>query len=502
MERELDGRNEFVKTLARGRDATLRAVRSSAAEEKAARQRAEAARRRMQSASDEADRRTAGPLWARGRAGKAVWRIVAFRLWRVAWSKSIPALRDEADRAGREMVREVALWKHRRSQRMRLSTAAAAFLAAGKRCSGFVRLPGTIREEAKAAMLRLRALKGTRRGDREALVACAETLAGIVEKWHELERLSAITAPRTPRPAASEPAAASLKERIYLPIPYAMGKYATAAGARYDHDAPRGSKWYVPVNQPLAKFQRFLPLAYREAPPALTFPPVRHGASNQNLWSLFDSMTWDSIRHINYERTGRRCALCGKQSGNLVRVLEEDGGRRLGTVDCHEIWDWSVPDPETSVGIQRLRGLLVLCFECHMCFHEGFARSAARPRGMELDVRRFLMKRREFLTRMDPVQIATQMKAEAARLRQHADVKLWLVDLSHLGRQDYMRQVHPVFVESNVPGVKPGQIAGLSFVTDTGQHWPAVSARNLHASVADLYRTLPPEGFLSRLRSR
>lgn len=437
--------------------------------------------------ASEAGRRREGPAWARLAPGNVLWRAASGRFWWLLWEEA-PA---DLDRKA-EARRKAAAAARRRGAAMeaegRRYAAISARLAA--EASGLPSLPpmeAGLRRKASAAASA--AIAGESRA--EAFRAKARTLVSVARIWRKEARTAAIASPAVPASAKRPGPLVAMPERVYLPIPFGMGAYAKAAGARYDHDVQRGSRWYVPPGEPLAKFEEFLPLAYRKAPPKLSFPPVRHGASSQNLWSLFDKGTWNRIRQINYERTGRRCMLCGKQSGNLLRYLDPEGERKLGTVECHEIWEWQVPDPDVSIGIQRLREIVVACFECHAAFHNSWARSAARSAGVEDEVTRFLMKRRAFLTRLDPVSVARDMKREADRLREHSGVGLWILDLAHLGQQDYMRQVSPVFVENNVPGVRPRQIAGLQFVTDGGQSFAATSAGEAHASLADLYSLNP-----------
>lgn len=445
----------------------------------------------------EARARRDGPSWAKGGAMAHVWRFASERLWRLFWKESAAEIGRRADEAGKGA---------RAAGRKAAIDAAAARRIAGlpaaleREAAGLESLPpmaAGLRDRAETAVRRAAGLGRGRDPKPDAVIERARDLVSVSRRWRAGAKAAALNGGKRPeRPGAQR--SVVLPERVYLPIPFGLGTYAKAAGARYDPEAGRGSRWFVPPGEPLAKFEQFLPLAYRNEPPALSFPPVRNGASSQNLWSLFDKGTWNRIRQVNYERTGRRCVLCGKQSGNLLRHLDPQGERKIGTVECHEIWDWSVPDPGVSVGIQRLREIQVVCFECHATYHDGWARKAARQAGLENEVARFLMKRRSFLTRKDPVEVALEMKAEAARLRAHSDVGLWIVDLTHLGQQDYMRQVAPVFMEGNSPGVRPGQVAGLGFVTDRGAAWQASSARGLYASLADLYSLNP----LKRLRTR
>lgn len=472
---------DSIEVARRAADAVVRAI---ALEEIKSRSKAAEIRSRIKETKEARATLELPPSWAGG--------VLAGKAWKAAASvlginrKAAATLDGIVARAERELDLQASLWRKRRIERDRFSALSRRLAAAADTANQLSTLPDSLREQARGAGLKTRSVRGKGKHDRKILLDASELLFSIVAAWKQAEASARQAARQCPGEAPT-----TSNERVYLPIPYAMGHHARAAGALYDPDIQKGSRWFVPPGADLAPFERFLPLAYRHKAPKLSFPPVPYRASSHNLWSVFDATTWDTIRNINYERTGRRCVLCGKQSGNLLKCLEEDGERRVGTVDCHEIWEWTVPDPEVSIGVQKLKALIPVCFECHATFHSSYARTAARARGIEDEVRRFLMKRRAFLTRKDPVTVALEMKADRERLQKMSDTRLWIVDLSHLARQDYMTHVQPVFVERNAPGVRPGQISGLSFITDEGAFWPEITATDLHASLADIYRIEP-----------
>jgi len=481
--------------MARAASDAAAAARAARSEEERSRLRLRRLRREADAAAEEERSIGSPPSWASGSVFSAAWHAAAAPLVRAALSRRIAALKRVRGEALARAAAEEALFVRRRAERRRIEAAAKAAAEAARQAASLGPVPHGLEERARAAVRKACGATRSRR-DGESRMAALREIVAIVSEWTEARRAQALR--RTPSAGDDlrRPTGAAVPERIYLPIPYAIGKYAEKAGARYDRDAPPGSKWYVPPETPLGPFEPFLPLAYRERPPKFAFPPVRHGASSHNLWSVFDKESWDRIRHINYERTGRRCAVCGKQGGSLLRALDPSSARRESSVDCHEVWEWKVPDPGVSIGVQRLRGILVCCPDCHLMWHDGLARNMARAQGIEDEAMRYLMKRRSFVTRTHPVEVARQMREEAAKLRAHSDVALWIVDLTRLGKQDYMSHVHPVFVEANKAGVRPGQVAGLSFVTDSGQPWPARSAREVYGSLADLYSHSPrlPKG--------
>jgi len=322
----------------------------------------------------------------------------------------------------------------------------------------------------------------------------------IVEVGREMRQRTAVPVPVRPGPPAAPAPVPARSDgrgsRVYLPIPFSMGHAARRAGALYDPDVRVGSRMYVNLGTDLAPFERMLPLSFRRNPPKLSFPPIRPGAAGQAIWGVFDRETWDHVRSSAYERTGRRCMLCGKHSGTMKsRIFPEARGGRTGPVECHEVWEWSVPDEGSGIGIQRLRALLVLCFECHAVFHESFMVEAARKVGLGAEVEAFIEARRLALTRMDPAEMAQSLARAEAEFKAHAGVGEWVMDLSHLGSQDFMAHASPVLVEGNRAGVAPEMVAGLSFVTDGGREFEARPADEVYAAaVAGRVRVQEPAG--------
>lgn len=286
--------------------------------------------------------------------------------------------------------------------------------------------------------------------------------------------------------------------RIWLPIPYSMARLATSLGASQERGVKGASRFFVNVGDPLAKFNALLPHAFRETKPDLRFASIRKTAQRQNLWSFLDAVSWDHIRNVNYAMTGRRCALCGKQSGSLLRVIDPSSIRKEGSVECHEVWNWSRPDPSLPVGIQSLERILVVCFDCHMCFHDEIARGKALKTGgedLERRVQGYLIKRRSFLTGDSPKDVVLDMKAERLSLKAHADVDTWIVDLSKLSKQDYMFGQVPTLLSGNPAGVKPSQLAGIAFKDQSGRLHPAVNPERLYQETAAKRIPQPEPGF-------
>ena len=283
--------------------------------------------------------------------------------------------------------------------------------------------------------------------------------------------------------------------RIWLPIPSSMSAQATALGAKREPAFNGASGFYVGVGEPLARYNSLLPLAFRETRPKLKFAQIRANAHRQNIWSFMDTLSWDHIRNVNYSMTGRRCILCGKQSGKkLLRQLEPDKLNKVGSVECHEVWNWTRPDPDLPVGIQSLERIMVVCHDCHMCFHDDIAKAKAFAVGgddLVKQVQTYLMTRRAGLTHMDIKEVALEMRAENASLGDHKGVTNWIVDLSTLAKQDYMYGQTPTLMTNNPAGVKASQIAGITFRDQDGIVHPAVSPERLYQDVAMKWITQP-----------
>jgi hypothetical protein len=71
-----------------------------------------------------------------------------------------------------------------------------------------------------------------------------------------------------------------------------------------------------------------------------------------NLRTKISKKDWDEIRKRSYSETGNKCAICGAEE----------------KLNCHEIWEY---DDEKY--IQKLKGFIALCDDCHMIKHIGFA---------------------------------------------------------------------------------------------------------------------------------
>jgi len=338
--------------------------------------------------------------------------------------------------------------------------------------------------EDKAADLDFRVGRLLESGSGEAWVARAldeaETAVALVRDWarFRMRAQAAVAAPSVSRVARKGPA-----RRIYLPIPHSMAAAAKERGALRDEAAPRGtSPWYVTTDSDLSGVRNLLPLAYR-GKTTFEFPPIPYKASGQNLWGFFDKDSWNRIRSASYAQSGHRCVICGGRGGFIADKVMEESDRRHG-VDCHEVWDWQVEDPATGVGVQKLERLLVVCANCHACFHSGYFTRRARDVGLEDEVRDFIEKRRMLINRVDADQLREDLDRTKTELLRIQGVDKWVIDLEGLGRQQFMADHVPVLRERNAAGVTAAHIAGLAFETDAGESFPARDAREIYEELA------------------
>lgn len=305
-------------------------------------------------------------------------------------------------------------------------------------------------------------------------VAAAEPVAAkTVEPLNPPQVMGRRAAPAPQAEVEAEP-------RIWLPVSPSRMHEVMERGARLDRSAPRrGSQLWIPVSERHA-VESFLPLAFRTNPTRFSFPPIRHGASGQNLWSVFDRDNWNHIRTTCYDRAGHRCQICGKQGGGLwSRITPEEERAKRGVVDCHEVWEWEVTDPVAGTGVQRLQRMFCLCKDCHAIFHEGFTLSKARAVGIEAEAADYIRARRMLVNRCDGAGLDMQLAEDSRAWAETSKVGHWVLDLSHLAAQDYMADRVLTLCEGNSAEIGPGQVGGIAFRTEDGTAYAATDARAL-----------------------
>jgi len=71
-----------------------------------------------------------------------------------------------------------------------------------------------------------------------------------------------------------------------------------------------------------------------------------------NLRNKISKEEWDKIRKQSYVDSNHRCSICNAD----------------GRLNCHESWEY-----DDKKYIQKLKGFVALCDNCHMVKHIGFA---------------------------------------------------------------------------------------------------------------------------------
>lgn len=275
-------------------------------------------------------------------------------------------------------------------------------------------------------------------------------------------------------------------DTVYLPIPIELRHEAKRLGAKYNPSGGYGSRMYISLSEDkdaINNLQSLLPIAYRNKHETFAFPPIRQHGKRQNLWSVFTKETWNYIRSVMYARSGNRCMICGNQGGKLIDSVYEDDKHKKTAVECHEIWEWDAPDLSTGVGIQRLKQIMVLCVDCHMMFHEDFAAHKARDYGKSDEVRDFLRKRMMLVNHMNESQIVSSLQTEKLNAERMNGVDTWILDLSSLAEQDYMKHHIPVLAADNEAGLTPDLIAGIEFEDETGLIYEAEDAVEIYSKI-------------------
>lgn len=83
-----------------------------------------------------------------------------------------------------------------------------------------------------------------------------------------------------------------------------------------------------------------------------------------NLRTKISKKEWDKIRKKCYAKVRQKCAICGA----------------IGRLNCHEIWEY-----DDKKHIQKLKGFIALCDNCHMIKHIGFAGIQASKGILDMD---------------------------------------------------------------------------------------------------------------------
>jgi hypothetical protein len=134
---------------------------------------------------------------------------------------------------------------------------------------------------------------------------------------------------------------------------HAKQKDLLGYGVRFDDSGP-----YIERKKTTPfELTRYLPSMAHTLLVGHAIPATSWGA---NLHRLLKDECWQALRKESFEKTNLRCEICGV-AGNL---------------ECHELWEYYEPVGANTTGrfgVQELKGLLSLCFDCHQAHHLGFA---------------------------------------------------------------------------------------------------------------------------------
>jgi len=345
--------------------------------------------------------------------------------------------------------------------------------------------PSDVAAAAAGAQSRAAFLMKSKRdqGWAEEAEAAARLAVDAVRDWAQA-RMIADARRRSQEVRQQSGAATRRSARIYLPIPQTLYPMAERLGALRDPSPAMGaSPFFVTHDMNFGRLQEMLPLAHRQRPTAFSFPPVPARAAGQALWGLFENEFWGHIRRSIYSASGRRCIICGgRGEGYIAEAISQPNERRQ-TIEAHEIWEWTAPDVRSGIGVQKLKGIVTVCPNCHAMFHEANARRLARANGMEEDVRTAIEKRRMLVNRMGRDELGRDLISVRDHLRAVSGIDKWIIDLSHLSSQHYMANVPAIMNEANRAGFPPERIAGLRFATEE-RSFEARSASDIYAELA------------------
>ena len=338
----------------------------------------------------------------------------------------------------------------------------------------------------KMGMMRLHASKELRKGDLAIEVIEHHLIpidAWIHAAFDAIQKEAAQQRLRPPEMAKPQ-SLTPFEDRVFLVMNPDLRKTMPAGGIRTAKDTGKQSPLYVQwSNEPgwAGNLDRYLPTAFQERRRGYDFTELPKAARRQNLWQVFDDHSWSYIREAVRMATGNRCKICGSAGGKLIETVFTEEAHKSKSVECHEIWDWEVLDEDRSIGVQKLREILVLCNDCHMMFHEEYAVSKAFAQGKDGDgVKEFLRERMSHVTGLDAVAVDAQRESERDIQAGLDGVDTWLMDLSYLQQQNNLNVVEPVLRSDNPAQVSADMIAGLGFRTEDGEFHPERSVSEIY----------------------
>lgn len=139
----------------------------------------------------------------------------------------------------------------------------------------------------------------------------------------------------------------------------------------------------------------------------------------RNVRSRLRPFVWELIRQDTLEKSGVRCAGCGRR-------------RRHWNLDCHEVWRY-----EDETLTQRLVDIVAMCHDCHEIRHLGFSNVMGRGAKTE--------RRLQSLNGWTPHELEDYLRLAFALWEQRSRNN-WRRDISWVAEQGYPytpRKVEP-----------------------------------------------------------
>jgi len=136
----------------------------------------------------------------------------------------------------------------------------------------------------------------------------------------------------------------------------------------------------------------------------LTIELVPATAWYSNLRGVLPRKEWDNIRFKVYNDHNNCCAICGAS----------------GRLNCHEIWEY-----DDFQHIQKLKGFIALCEDCHWIKHIGLAGIKASEG--QLDMQKLI----DHFLKVNNVDVNTfeQHRSEAFKTFEERSKHEWKTDL-------------------------------------------------------------------------
>ncbi|MFH1332973.1 MAG: HNH endonuclease [archaeon] len=96
-----------------------------------------------------------------------------------------------------------------------------------------------------------------------------------------------------------------------------------------------------------------------------------------NLRTRIPTSEWDKIRKQSYANANYRCQICGSNGKNQIHTTR---GSLKGTLNCHEVWEY-----DNKNCIQKLKGFIALCGDCHLVKHFGLTQMKVKEWDIDIN---------------------------------------------------------------------------------------------------------------------